>query len=588
MPCAARCATDAVWPCCSSTSTTSSSSTNGWGMRAETGVLPDVAMTLDASLRAGDVAARLGGDEFGVVLEGCRRERWPAGRRRAGQWRGCASPRGRRASGCAASVSIGDGGRTGSATAEDLCATRTSRFTAAKAMGAARVNASARRRCGRDRRSGTSSQAELVETRSPRGAAPRSLPADRRRRRRHGTRNVEALVRWDHPEGRRLPGSSSASPKRPAHRGLGSLAAGRRRVQARAMAARGSARRPRREREPVRAGSSSIRRCVRGYHGGPVGGGPARGLALVEITESVLVDNARVGRWLPCGDLPRDGRRCGHRRLRDRLLLVELPPAVPGRRAQGRPEPSSTPPVEASAGPLAGGAAIVGLGAALGLRVVAEGIERPDQAQLRARAGCRYGQESVRATHQRGGDAGHPAHDLRTLASGHPPAWCADARRRRGQTRAGGLTQPGRRTVAEQAPWPEPSDDRAHDPAGGAARPRTPCRRVAAHSHDARRIGPSCDLTSALPPSMGWRRPTRRAGSLPGPVPGCPRGRPDDPPARVDGPVRAASSTPWRGSVDRRRGARRRCGHRVGPVGRGRPGAGTWIGVAARRTSAGC
>ncbi len=95
----------------------------------------------------------------------------------------------------------------------------------------------------------------------------------------------------------------------------------------------------------------------------------------------------------PAGAAAAQGPRhlAEHRRLRHRLLLAGLPQALPGRRAEGRPQLRAAPrraPREDDT--LV--AAMVAMGHALGLSVIAEGIEEEGQVSALLTVGCRSAQ----------------------------------------------------------------------------------------------------------------------------------------------------------------------------------------------------
>ena len=87
------------------------------------------------------------------------------------------------------------------------------------------------------------------------------------------------------------------------------------------------------------------------------------------------------------GALKRARRAPGRRRLRHRLLVAQLPEALPGRRCSRSTGPSSTglgtDPEDAAIV-----TAIVSLAQALRLEVVAEGVEHAHQLGILRRLGC--------------------------------------------------------------------------------------------------------------------------------------------------------------------------------------------------------
>ena len=115
----------------------------------------------------------------------------------------------------------------------------------------------------------------------------------------------------------------------------------------------------------------------------------ARRALILEITESGLMqrtagDDRPARRAAGARRPPRD------RRLRDRLLVAELPRALPGRHPQDRPLVHRR--TSASGERPAIARAIVELGRTLGLEVVAEGIEHPTRPTGSSSLGCPLGQ----------------------------------------------------------------------------------------------------------------------------------------------------------------------------------------------------
>ena len=109
-------------------------------------------------------------------------------------------------------------------------------------------------------------------------------------------------------------------------------------------------------------------------------------LVELEITESVLMDDVEMSQET-LGRLHALGRQAGRRRLRHRLLVAQLPAALPRRPAEGRPlvrrRRSASDP-----GDSAIVTAIITLAHTLGLSAVAEGVETAAQLAALRRLGC--------------------------------------------------------------------------------------------------------------------------------------------------------------------------------------------------------
>ncbi len=112
---------------------------------------------------------------------------------------------------------------------------------------------------------------------------------------------------------------------------------------------------------------------------------------MLEVTESVLMEDPDPGHPGPLrAPLSRHPDRGG--RLRNRLLVPQPPPAVPGRRAQDRQvlHRSARPARRPDSSALV--TAIIGLAGTLGLEVIAEGIEHQSQLHRLVELGCHRGQ----------------------------------------------------------------------------------------------------------------------------------------------------------------------------------------------------
>ena len=111
---------------------------------------------------------------------------------------------------------------------------------------------------------------------------------------------------------------------------------------------------------------------------------------ILEMTETTLMrDSLRVGAAPQGPQGPRYPPR--HRRLRDRLLVARVSPAIPGRHPQDRPDlharPRPRPGQHRARCTLSSSSA-----RALGLKTVAEGIETVDQLARLKQEGCDAGQ----------------------------------------------------------------------------------------------------------------------------------------------------------------------------------------------------
>ena len=157
-----------------------------------------------------------------------------------------------------------------------------------------------------------------------------------------------------------------------------------------------------------------------------------RDLAL-EVTETALVDDSDV----PASNLERlramgDPGAAG--RLRHRLLVVELPAAVPDRRLKIDRSFIARLGQEDSAEAIVG--AIVGMGHALGIQVVAEGIETREQAAQAAELGCDSGQGYLFARPGPAQDVVPSRNHTAALAAwSPPPVWLLKPRIPRDGTR---------------------------------------------------------------------------------------------------------------------------------------------------------
>ena len=205
---------------------------------------------------------------------------------------------------------------------------------------------------------------------------------------------VEALVRWQHPERgpRRRRATSSRSPRSTASiLPIGRWVLRRGVPPGRDWVADGRWRprhvRVRQRLGPRGPGGRVHRRRPRGARGARRGGRTAGHRAHRDRAAAVDPDHRRdpPGPARP-GDAGRD------RRLRDRLLLAQPPPPVPGRRAEDRPRVHPGDGDETGDRTAALAAAIVAMARSLGIDTVAEGIETPAQADRMRAMHCTYGQ----------------------------------------------------------------------------------------------------------------------------------------------------------------------------------------------------
>ena len=342
------------------------------GHEAGDRLLVAVAERLTSTLRDADTIGRMGGDEFVVLIDGAQLDVAPGARRRTPARRDAPTLRARGRHDAADRSTPASASRSAIARrVGSCCAMPTSRCTR-------------RRRAGKNRYEvfHPEMQTEIMpphraRVRSSLGArrttSSARLPADLQPRRPQLV-GVEALLRWDHPtlgvdRTRRVHPDPRADRPDPRGRPLGPAAEACEQMADVACAGRRPQHLGQRLRPPAR----------RRRHRRPTSATPSTnsGLAgtslIIEVTETALMHNAdaTARRLQAIKELGVTDRR---RRLRHRLLLARLPPAVPGRLPQDRPRRSprrsrTSPESKALVRTL------VQLGKDLGLSTLAEGVE---------------------------------------------------------------------------------------------------------------------------------------------------------------------------------------------------------------------